>query len=332
MTDPTLIMAAVFLGTLAIAGTVGGLAVVLGDNGQWKKRVERAAGHRRSAVAGRGGPTAASLRRDDVQGRFRQVELLLRRVLPGRDKLRARIARAGLTMTLARYLIVCLAVAGMSGLVALVFVGPKLWPAVIGIGLIAGWLLPRIVIGYPGGRRVKRFLTELPDAIDVMVRGLKSGLPVTETFGTVAKDVDSPVGQEFTRIDRQVRMGANLEDALWDVAGRLDVPEFNFLAISVGLQRETGGNRTETLDSLSRLLRRRQQMRLKIKALSSEARASAYLLGALPFVMAGVLYLMNPDYMGQLFTDPFGHVLIAVGLTSELIGVAVMAKMVRFEI
>ena len=270
-------------------------------------------------VAGRGGPTAASLRRDDVHGRFRQVELLLRRVLPGRDKLRARIAGAGLTMTLARYLIVCLAVAGMSGLVALVFVGPKLWPAVIGIG-------------YLGGRRVKRFLTELPDAIDVMVRGLKSGLPVTETFGTVSKDVDSPVGQEFTRIDRQVRMGANLEDALWDVAGRLDVPEFNFLAISVGLQRETGGNLTETLDSLSRLLRRRQQMRLKIKALSSEARASAYLLGALPFVMAGVLYLMNPDYMGQLFTDQFGHVLIGVGLTSELIGVAVMAKMVRFEI
>lgn len=332
MTGPTLIMVAVFLGTLALAGTVGGLAVVLGDNGQRKKRVERAAGHRRSVVAGRGGPTAASLRRDDVQGRFRQVELLLRRILPGRDKLRARIARAGLTITLARYLIVCLAVAGMSGLVALVFVGPKLWLAAAAIGAATGWLLPRLVVGYLGGRRVKRFLTELPDAIDVMVRGLKSGLPVTETIGTVSQDFEGPVGQEFTQIDRLVRMGANLEDALWDIAGRLDVPEFNFLAISVGLQRETGGNLTETLDNLSRLLRRRQQMRLKIKALSSEARASAYLLGALPFVMAGVLYLMNPDYMGQLFTDPFGHVLIGVGLTSELIGVAVMAKMVRFEI
>jgi len=332
MTDPSLIMAAVFLGTLVIAGTVSGLALVLGDNGERKKRLQRAAGHRRSVVAGRGGPTPASLRRDDVQGRFRQLELLLRRILPGRDKLRARIARAGLTVTLARYLVVCLAVGGVAALVAFPLLGQQLWPAAVALGVAAGWLLPRMLVGYLGGKRVKRFLQELPDAIDVMVRGLKSGLPVTETIGTVSKDFDGPVGQEFTQIDRLVRMGTNLEDALWDVAGRLDVPEFNFLAISVGLQRETGGNLTETLDNLSRLLRRRQQMRLKIRALSSEARASAYLLGALPFVMAVVLYLMNPDYMSRLFTDPFGHVLIGVGMTSELIGVAVMAKMVRFEI
>lgn len=331
MSEPTLIMAAVFLGTLALAGTLGGLALVLGDNGQRRKRLQRAAGHRRSAVAGNGGPAAASLRRDDVQGRFRQVELLLRRVLPGRDKLRARIARAGLNITLAKYMLLCLAVAGITSVGTLPILGQKLWLAGA-IGFAAGWIVPRVVVGYLGARRVKRFLQELPDAIDVMVRGLKSGLPVTETVGTVSKDFEGPVGQEFTQIDRLVRMGTNLEDALWDVAGRLDVPEFNFLAISVGLQRETGGNLTETLDNLSRLLRRRQQMRLKIKALSSEARASAYLLGALPFVMAGVLYLMNPDYMSRLFTDPFGHVLIGVGLTSELIGVAVMAKMVRFEI
>jgi tight adherence protein B len=332
MTDPTLIMAAVFLGTLTLAGTLGGLVVVLGDNGQRRRRLQRAAGHRRSAVAGRGGVSPASLRRDEVQGRFRQVELLLRRVLPGREKLRARLARAGLNVTLARYTTICLALAVAAGACALPFLGQQLWPAAAAIGLAAGWLLPRTVVGYLGGRRVKRFLADLPDAIDVMVRGLKSGLPVTETVATVAEDFEGPVGQEFTQIDRFVRMGTNLEDALWDIAGRLDVPEFNFLAISVGLQRETGGNLTETLDNLSRLLRRRQQMRLKIRALSSEARASAYLLGALPFVMAGVLYLMNPDYMGRLFTDPFGHVLIGVALTSELIGVAVMAKMVRFEI
>jgi tight adherence protein B len=332
MTDPTLIMAAVFLGTLILAGTVGGFALVLGDTGQRKKRLQRAAGHRRSVVAGTGGPTAASLRRDDVQGRFRQVELLLRRILPGRDKLRARIARAGLTMTLARYLMVCLLIGSVVGAAAFLFLSQKLSPAAVGIGLAAGWLLPRLVVGYLGGRRVKRFLQELPDAIDVMVRGLKSGLPVTETIATVAKDFAGPVGQEFTQIDRLVRMGVNLEDALWDVAGRLDLPEFNFLAISVGLQRETGGNLTETLDNLSRLLRRRQQMRQKIKALSSEARASAYLLSAMPFIMAGVLSLINPEYMSKLFTDPFGHVLIGVGLTSELIGVGVMAKMVRFEI
>jgi tight adherence protein B len=127
-------------------------------------------------------------------------------------------------------------------------------------------------------------------------------------------------------------IGKNLEDALWETAERIDVAEFNFLAVSVGLQRETGGNLTETLRNLSDLLRKRQQMRLKIKALSAEARASAYIIGALPFVMLGVLYFMNPAYIGQLFTTTTGHFMLAGGLLSELVGAAVMVKMVRFEV
>jgi tight adherence protein B len=165
-----------------------------------------------------------------------------------------------------------------------------------------------------------------------MVRGLKSGLPITEMIGTVAEDFDGPVRDEFRSISNAITIGKNLEDALWETAGRIDVPEFNFLAVSIGLQRETGGNLTETLRNLSDLLRKRQQMRLKIKALSSEARASAYIIGFLPFVMCGILYFMNPEYMGRLFSDPRGHWMLAGGLLSEFIGAAVMFKMVRFEV
>jgi tight adherence protein B len=123
-----------------------------------------------------------------------------------------------------------------------------------------------------------------------------------------------------------------LEEALWDTARRLDTPEFKFFVISLSVQRETGGNLAETLDNLGEILRRRLQMQLKIKAMSSEARASAYIIGSLPFVMFGILMIMSPAYIMVLFTDPRGMFIIGIGLTTMLLGVLVMAKMVKFEI
>jgi tight adherence protein B len=119
---------------------------------------------------------------------------------------------------------------------------------------------------------------------------------------------------------------------MWQTAARLAIPEYNFFVISLSIQRETGGNLAETLQNLSEILRRRRQMRLKIKALSAEARASAYILGSLPFIMFALVNLLNPEYAGELFTDPRGLMMIGAGCTSMLVGVAVMVKMVRFEI
>ena len=171
-----------------------------------------------------------------------------------------------------------------------------------------------------------------PDAIDLMVRGLRSGLPVIESVAAAGRELADPVGTEFRRIADAVRFGQALEDAMWDTAARLDTPEFKFFVISLAVQRETGGNLAETLGNLSDILRRRRQMRLKIKAMSSEARASAMILGSLPFIMFAIIYLMNPGYEAMLFTDPRGRIMLFGGLLLMGAGIAVMRKMVRFEI
>ncbi len=327
LSPPALIAAGVFLATLAFVLAGGATAAVVAGQRQRKRRLARAAGGRARVPEA----AMASLRRADEAARFKGLEAVVRRILPGHADLRARLARTGYSLSVTGFLLICaataLAVAVLGG-----FAAGAPWFYTLPASLVLGWGIPNVVIGMLAGKRVKRFLLELPDAIDVMVRGLKSGLPITEMVGNVAQDFDGPVGDEFRRMANGLTIGRNLEDALWETAGRIDVPEFNFLAVSVGLQRETGGNLTETLRNLSDLLRKRQQMRLKIKALSAEARASAYIIGLLPFVMLGVMYLMNPDYIGRLFTDPRGHYMLAGGLASELIGAAVMVKLVRFEV
>jgi len=318
---------AVFLVTATLVLGGGATFSLVTANRQRKHRLERAAGSRARVPQA----AMASLRRRDEGGRFKALEMLLRRVLPGHADLRARLGRTGYSPTVSSFLGICALTGLLIALAAWLSTGAPIHAAAPA-GLVLGWLLPNAVVGIMAGKRVKRFLLELPDAIDVMVRGLKSGLPITEMVGNVAQDFDGPVGAEFTRMANALTIGNNLEDALWETAERIDVAEFNFLAVSVGLQRETGGNLTETLRNLSDLLRKRQQMRLKIKALSAEARASAYIIGALPFVMLGVLYVMNPDYIGQLFTTTTGNFMLAGGLTSEFVGAAVMIKMVRFEV
>ncbi len=327
LNTPALIAAGVFLATMALALAAGSTAAVVGGQRQRKRRLQRAAGGRARVPEA----AMASLRRADEAARFKGLEALVRRVLPGHADLRARLARTGYGFSVTGFLLVCAGIGVLTAALGWLAAGA---PAIYALpaGAVVGWIAPNIVVGMMAGKRVKRFLLELPDAIDVMVRGLKSGLPITEMVGNVAQDFDGPVGDEFRRMANGLTIGRNLEDALWETASRIDVPEFNFLAVSVALQRETGGNLTETLRNLSDLLRKRQQMRLKIKALSAEARASAYIIGLLPFIMLGVMYFMNPDYIGRLFTDPRGPYLLAAGLASELTGAAVMAKLIRFEV
>jgi tight adherence protein B len=201
-------------------------------------------------------------------------------------------------------------------------------PSAIALGLG----VPYFLVGRRISRRARKFTTLLPEALDLIVRGIRSGLPASEAINTIGKEIDEPVGSEFSHVADQVKIGVNMDEALWATARRLKIPEFNFLVISLAIQQETGGNLAEILEKLSDMVRRREQMRLKIKAMSSEARASAMIIGALPFIMAGILTVVNPDYMTKLFIDPRGWVMIAMGFASLAVGVGVMAKMVRFEI
>jgi len=256
---------------------------------------------------------------------------LIKSALPRREELRLRLARAGFEVPLGRYLSLCVLVGLVTMAVGMIFdIASPL--AMIFIGLIAGIALPHMVVGTMGTNRQNKFIELFPDAIDLMVRGLKSGLPINESIKTAGEEVPNPVGQELSRVTDAVRMGTKLEDALWDTSERLDLQDFKFFTVSLAIQSETGGNLSETLNNLSGVLRGRRQLKLKVKAMSSEAKASAYIIGSLPFVVGTLIYVMNPSYIATLFTDPRGNMMLALGGLMFLTGGAIMYKMVKFEI
>src|SRR5688500_17557855 len=202
----------------------------------------------------------------------------------------------------------------------------------LGIGVVAGAGIPHFLVNYFIKKRTNQFNAKFPDAIELLVRGLRSGLPVAETLGVVSTEVAGPVGEEFKAAVERMRIGRTMEESLQVTADKLGTPEFQFFVITLAIQRETGGNLAETLSNPSDVLRKRAQMKLKIRAMSSESKASAYIVGSLPFVVFTLVYMVNPEYMTNFFVD---QRLIVAGLGGMVwmgIGVFIMAKMVSFEI
>lgn len=272
-----------------------------------------------------------SLRVREETSSFASLDSLAKTLLPKPEKLRQRLARTGKRLSIGEFGLMILTLTVVTA--AAFHYGAKFpWTLSFLAGGVIGIGLPYWTVGFLGNRRVAKFIKLFPDAIDLVVRGLRSGLPVSESITAVGKEMSDPLGMEFQRISDSVRMGEGLESAMWKVARRIDVPEYKFLIIAMSIQRETGGNLAETLSNLSNLLRKRQQLKLKIKAMSSEARASAWIIGSLPFLMFGILTLINPEYVFLLFEDNRGLAMVGVSLFMILIGVLVMAKMVRFEI
>jgi tight adherence protein B len=246
------------------------------------------------------------------------------------DRLRLRLAQTGKSWTLQQYLS---ASAGLAAVMMAVlwFRGAPIYLSLFG-GLLIGAGLPHMVVGYLMSKRIKMFTSNFPDAIELLVRGLKSGLPVGETLGMVAKEIPGPVGEEFKIVTEKIRIGKTMEDALQETADRLGTPEFQFFVITLAIQRETGGNLAETLANLADVLRKRAQMKLKIRAMSSESKASAYIVGSLPFFVFGMVWTVNPGYLGGFFYEPRLMIAGMVGLVWMSIGGFIMAKMVNFEI
>jgi tight adherence protein B len=255
---------------------------------------------------------------------------LLVGLMPNPNKLRSRLARTGKELQLGEYLLICTLVTSVAGFVFHALGWSKL--VVILTAFIIGFGIPHFVVGFMGKRRIKKFLGNFPEAIDTMCRGIRSGLPVTESIAAVGREMPDPVGIEFHRIADGVRMGRTLEAAMWEVARRVDAPEFRFLIIAMAIQKETGGNLAETLGNLGDLIRKRRQLRLKIKAMSAEAFASAMIIGSLPFVMFTLLLVVNSEYILTLFRSTGGNILLGVGVTWMSLGWAVMIKMIHFEI
>ena len=246
------------------------------------------------------------------------------------EALALRLHRTGKGWTLQQYLYASLGL----GLFITLIIYLKSHAALLslGAGVVIGGGLPHMVVNYFVKKRVNSFTTKFPDAIELLVRGLRSGLPVTETLGLISSEVPGPVGQEFKLITDRIRVGKTMEDALQDTANRLDMPEFSFFCITLAIQRETGGNLAETLSNLSDVLRKRAQMKLKIRAMSSESKASAYIVGALPFMVFIMIWFVNPKYVGGFFTEDRLIVAGLGGMVWMSIGAFIMAKMVSFEI
>lgn len=192
-------------------------------------------------------------------------------------------------------------------------------------------LVARLLLRRAAAREEEKFKAQLPDAIALMVRGIRAGVPVTEAVAEVGREFPAPVGPAFRGAHEQVRLGQPLEGALWAVAARVRLPEMNFLCVTVAVQRETGGNLGETLSQLEGMIRKRAALQLKVRALSSEARASALIIGALPLLMAAALFVMAPDYVAPLIETGPGRLLMATAAACLVLGGLVMVHIVRSQ-
>ena len=253
-----------------------------------------------------------------------------KRFIPNPALLQLRLTQTGKSWTLAQYLMVSAGLAvGLAFLLILKGV-PVLYA--VPPALLLGVGLPHLVVSKMVKRRVNLFTTRFPDAIELMVRGLRSGLPISETIGIVADELPDPVGSEFRSVADKMRIGRTMDAALQETAVRLGTPEFQFFVISLAIQRETGGNLAETLSNLADVLRKRSQMKLKIRAMSSESKASAWIVGSLPFIVFILIWFINGTYMQNFFIEPRLMIAGGIGMVWMSLGAFIMSRMVNFEI
>jgi tight adherence protein B len=260
-----------------------------------------------------------------------RLEMSLRKPAPQRRPLLARLdpalAATGNRIGVSHLAASGIIVASIIGLAAaLTQLRPALAAALGGTGAVAG---PTILLRLAQSRYQRQFLDIFPDALDLIVRAVRAGLPAPEAIELASREVPAPVGSEFRRMLDEMRIGVEMEDALQAAADRIRVPDFRFFVVSVLLQRRTGGGIAETLSTLSTIIRQRKTVRLKARALTAEARASGAVVAALPFVAGGGLFLINHELMSVLFVDPRGRLMLGIACISLLLGVAAMKAIIK---
>jgi tight adherence protein B len=265
-----------------------------------------------------------------LANRNTKMDGLAQRFIPNPALLASRISRTGKSWTLSQYVMASAGLAVATAVLLLLKGMPPMFA--IFVGLFAGTALPHFAVSHLIKRRINQFNLRFPEAIELMVRGLRSGLPISETMGIVAAEIQGPISVEFQNVADKMKIGRTMEVALQECADRIGTPEVQFFVITLAIQRETGGNLAETLANLADVLRKRTQMKLKIRAMSSESKASAYIVGALPFIVFGLIWFINDGYMQGFFSEPRLMIAGAIGLFWMGIGAGIMAKMVRFEI
>jgi tight adherence protein B len=293
---------------------------------------EKKAEFRRASVA-KSEPAARQVdksqrsRREQVEGSLRDLEA--RRLKDKKVALATRLTQAGVSWSAQKFMMVSGVLGVATFAMAMLFGGGLLGAA--GLAFAAGFGLPRWALSFLKKRREKNFLKALPDAVDVIVRGIKAGLPLFESIKVVAADAPEPLKGEFLAIIETQAIGMPLGDACARLFERMPVPEANFFGIVIAIQQKSGGNLSEALGNLSKVLRDRKKMAEKIQAMSMEAKASAGIIGSLPPIVMLLVYLSTPDYISLLWTHPTGQLMLCGCVIWMSIGIFVMKKMINFD-
>jgi tight adherence protein B len=320
-------LALAFLAATAIGG-VAWVFIYPSLSGQNKAESRRASVAKPEPAAKRQNERSQRSRREQVEGSLKDLEA--RRQKESKVPLSVRLTQAGLTDWTAQRFYMVSAVLALVFFAGAWFVGGGLLGAA-GLAFAAGFGLPRWGLSFLKKRREKKFLAQLPDAVDVIVRGIKAGLPLFESIKVVAADTPEPLRSEFNAIIETQAIGIPLGEACTRMYERMPVPEANFFGIVVAIQQKSGGNLSEALGNLSKVLRDRKKMAEKIQAMSMEAKASAGIIGSLPPIVMILVYMTTPGYISLLWTDPKGQVMLVACVVWMSIGIMVMKKMINFD-
>jgi tight adherence protein B len=315
-------LALVFAALLALAA--GGLAFAFlgGDDAAAKRRQAIARPNRKVADA----VSDRAAKKKQIAENLADLD---KKAKSRRADLQTRIEQAGWTMRKGSFLLIFAGLAAVVGLVVWFKSGNPIIAGLVAVTI--GFGLPNLVLARMRTRRIKRFIDVLPEALDIIVRGVRSGLPVNDTLRIIANEAQEPVKSEFRRVVEQQALGVSVTEALQKMARRVPATETNFFAIVIEIQSKAGGNLSEAVSNLSKTVRDRKRMRAKIGAMSMEALASAAIIGAVPFLVSGALYVSAPNYMSLLFSTSHGRVVTIIGLCWMAIGGGMMKKMISFD-
>ncbi|HVZ50812.1 MAG TPA: type II secretion system F family protein [Pseudolabrys sp.] len=318
-------LAVFFLAAVAIGGVVWVFVYpILSGERKAEKRMETVAKASPTARLTRGQPRS---RRDTVESTLKEIEERHNR--SKHPPLAVRIQQAGLSWSKRQFLLISAAVGAFFFVIGFVL-GQNLLVAVT-VAFAGAFGMPRWLLSYLKKKRESRFLAAFPDAVDVIVRGVKAGLPLLDCMKMIVVEAPEPLKSEFRSIVETQAIGIPLGEACAKLYERTPVPEANFFAIVVSIQQKAGGNLSEALGNLSRVLRDRKKMKAKIQAMSQEAKASAAIIGALPIAVMTLVYVTSPAYISLLFTEPLGRVMLAGCAVWMGMGVMVMKKMINFD-
>lgn len=320
---------------MAAGGAVLALAMPFMGSAGAESRVKTIVSGRRSAEPKKQSAVSRLLdgqkdsRRRQVQDSLKQIEDRARKQKRG-VSLRQLISRSGLDVSVRKFWVVSVAV-GLAMALLPVLLGFPWFVGMLG-AIIGTFGLPRWFLSSLAKRRQKAFLEDLADSVDVMVRGLKAGLPLTDAMRLIATEASPPIGPEFMQVVEGQRVGITIDQGLERMFERIPLPEVSFLGIVISIQSKSGGNLSEALNNLSKVLRDRKKLKGKVRSMSQEAKSSAAIIGALPFLIIGALMIISPDYLMPLLSTPTGHMLLIGCGVWMLLGILIMRKMISFDV